>query len=97
MEIIIYCYIKKWSDTLKIEHQLESKKGNHDHQKQEFKALTNSSIGKYVRSFRLQKAKLLIETEGINVKFADDAIDEIAALAFEVNQQRHNRVGIGCH
>ena len=29
----------------------------------------------------------LLETEGINVTFTDDAIDEIAALAFEVNQQ----------
>lgn len=29
----------------------------------------------------------LLETEGINVTFADDAIDEISELAFEVNQQ----------
>jgi len=29
----------------------------------------------------------LLETEGINVTFTGDAIDEIAALAFEVNQQ----------
>jgi len=29
----------------------------------------------------------LLETEGISVTFTDDAIDEIAAMAFEVNQQ----------
>ena len=29
----------------------------------------------------------LLETEGINVTFADDTIDEIATLAFEVNEQ----------
>jgi len=32
----------------------------------------------------------LLETEGINVTFTDDAIDEIAALAFEVNEQMQN-------
>ncbi|MBM3235863.1 ATP-dependent protease ATPase subunit HslU [Candidatus Poribacteria bacterium] len=32
----------------------------------------------------------LLETEGVNVTFTDDAIDEIAALAFEVNEQMQN-------
>lgn len=32
-----------------------------------FKALTNTSVGKYVRSYRLQKAKQLLATEGTNV------------------------------
>jgi len=35
-----------------------------------FKALTNSSIGKYLRSYRLHKARQFIETEGKNVSEA---------------------------
>ena len=32
-----------------------------------FKALTNKSIGKYLRSYRLQKAKQFLENKELNV------------------------------
>ncbi|MBQ9272091.1 MAG: ATP-dependent protease ATPase subunit HslU, partial [Mogibacterium sp.] len=38
----------------------------------------------------IKQQKALLETEGVNVEFTDDAIDEIANLAFLMNEQTEN-------
>jgi len=38
----------------------------------------------------IKQQKALLETEGVNVEFTDDAIDEIASLAFLMNEQTEN-------
>src|SRR5690606_2526333 len=38
----------------------------------------------------LKQYKALLKTEGINVEFSDDAVNRIAEIAFEVNQETDN-------
>lgn len=38
----------------------------------------------------LKQHKMLLETEGIKIEFADDAIEEIATMAFLMNEQTEN-------
>jgi ATP-dependent HslUV protease ATP-binding subunit HslU len=38
----------------------------------------------------LKQHKLLLETEGVNVDFADDAVEEIASMASLINDQTEN-------
>ncbi len=38
----------------------------------------------------LKQHKMLLETEGIHVEFTDDAVDEIATIAFLTNEQTEN-------
>ena len=38
----------------------------------------------------LKQYKALLETEGIQIEFSDDAIRKIAEVAFEVNQDTDN-------
>ena len=37
-----------------------------------------------------KQQKALLETEGVNVEFTDDAIDEIANLAYLMNEETEN-------
>ncbi len=38
----------------------------------------------------LKQYKALLETEGINVEFTDEAVTRLAEVAFEVNQETDN-------
>jgi ATP-dependent HslUV protease ATP-binding subunit HslU len=38
----------------------------------------------------LKQHKMLLETEGVNITFTDDAVDEIAEIAFMTNEQTEN-------